>query len=134
VHRKGASRAFGPGNKELPEDYIKVGQPIILPGSMGTSSYILVGTSEAMNETFGSTAHGSGRTLSRHEAIRQFKPNDVIKDLESHHIMIKAGSKEGISEEAPQAYKNVDDVVKVSDEAGIGKIVARVRPIGVIKG
>ncbi len=134
VHRKGATRAFGPGNKELPEDYINVGQPIILPGSMGTSSYILVGTNDAMDETFGSTAHGSGRTLSRHEAIRQFKPQDVINDLESHHITIKAGSKEGISEEAPQAYKNVDDVVKVSDEVGIGKIVARVRPIGVIKG
>jgi len=134
VHRKGATRSFGPGHKEICKDYRDVGQPVILPGSMGTSSYILVGSEEAMKETFGSTAHGAGRVMSRHEALKTFKSEDVKKDLAEHNIMVKSASMKGISEEAPGVYKNVDEVVKVSDEVGIGKLVARVRPIGVIKG
>lgn len=134
VHRKGATRAFGPGNKELPKKYKETGQPIFIPGSMGTSSYVLVGTNNSMKESFGSTAHGAGRLLSRHAAIQKWKGKDLKKQLESEKIYIKAASLKGISEEAPHAYKDVDEVVKVSDEADIGKIVAQLKPIGVIKG
>ena len=134
VHRKGATRAFGPGHKEVPEIYRKVGQPIILPGSMGTSSYVLVGTDKAMNETFSSTPHGAGRVMSRYEANKTFKANSVIKELEKNKIYVKSASYRGISEEAPGVYKDVDEVVKVSDEVGIGKKVARLKPLGVIKG
>lgn len=134
VHRKGATRAFGPGREEIPKAYRKVGQPIIIPGSMGTASYVLVGTEQAMQESFGSTAHGAGRLLSRHESNRRWTADQVRADLEKQHITIKAASWKGITEEAPGAYKDVDEVVRVSDEAGIGKIVARLKPIGVIKG
>ncbi|HII14324.1 MAG TPA: RtcB family protein, partial [Nanoarchaeota archaeon] len=134
VHRKGATRAFGPGRKELPEIYRSVGQPILLPGSMGTSSYVLVGTKKAEELTFGSTAHGAGRLMSRHEAIRTWSADDVKKDLAKKEIYVKAGSWSGISEEAPGAYKNVDEVVAVSDAAGIGKMVCQLKPMGVVKG
>jgi tRNA-splicing ligase RtcB (3'-phosphate/5'-hydroxy nucleic acid ligase) len=135
VHRKGATRAFGPGMKELPEKYQKTGQPIFLPGSMGTASYILVGTDGAMKQSFGSTAHGAGRKMSRHAANKEWTGEQVKKDLEEkQHIYVKAASWKGISEEAPGAYKDVDEVVQVSNDAGIGKIVARLKPIGVIKG
>ena len=134
VHRKGATRAFGPGRAEVPKKYQKVGQPILLPGSMGTSSYILVGTEGAMAESFGSTAHGAGRLMSRHTANNTWTGEQVKKDLEKEHIFIKAASWKGISEEAPGAYKNVDEVVSVSDEAGIGKIVVQLKPLGVVKG
>jgi tRNA-splicing ligase RtcB len=134
VHRKGATRAFGPGRQEVPKKYQKVGQPILLPGSMGTSSYILVGTEGAMQESFGSTAHGAGRLLSRHAANRQWTGEQVKKELEKEHIYIKAASWKGISEEAPGAYKDVDNVVSVSDHAGIGQIVVQLKPMGVVKG
>ncbi len=134
VHRKGATRAFGPGMKELPEEYKDIGQPVIIPGSMGTASYLLVGTIKAMKETFGSTAHGAGRAMSRHAAINQFKAEKVKADLEKEHIYVKSASWKGICEEAPQAYKDVDEVVKVSHEAGIGKLVVKLKPLGVIKG
>lgn len=134
VHRKGATRAFGPGRKELPKDYQKVGQPIFIPGSMGTSSYVLVGTEKAMQESFGSTAHGAGRAMSRHQANRTWRGEQLKRDLEAQHIYIKSASWKGISEEAPLAYKDVDEVVKVSDDAGIGKIVAQMKPLGVVKG
>ncbi|MBR9690179.1 RtcB family protein, partial [Candidatus Woesearchaeota archaeon] len=134
VHRKGATRAFGPGRKEVPEAYRDVGQPIILPGSMGTASYLLAGTQKAMEETFGSTAHGAGREMSRHEAIRRFRGENIKNDLEKRNIYVKSASWKGIAEEAPGAYKDIDEVVKVSHEAGIGKLVARVKPFGVIKG
>lgn len=134
VHRKGATRAFGPGRMEIPDDYRSVGQPILIPGSMGTASYVLVGTEQAMQESFGSTAHGAGRLLSRHEANRRWSGDQVKADLEKQHISIKAASWKGITEEAPGAYKDVDEVVKVSHDAGIGKTVARLRPIGVVKG
>jgi tRNA-splicing ligase RtcB len=134
LHRKGATRAFPPGHPEIPERYQKFGQPIIIPGSMGTSSYVLVGTEKGMKESFGSTAHGAGRVMSRHEALRKFKGEQVKQDLASHNIYVKAASWKGISEEAPGVYKDIDEVVKVSHEAGIGNLVVRVKPIGVIKG
>lgn len=134
VHRKGATRAFGPGHKELPRVYREVGQPIILPGSMGTSSYILVGTDKAMNETFSSTAHGAGRLMSRHEAMKKFTSEDTVKELEGKKIYVKAASERGISEEAPGVYKDIEDVAEVSDKVGIGKKVCKLKPLGVIKG
>ena len=134
VHRKGATRAFGPGRKEIPDDYKKIGQPIFIPGSMGTSSYVLAGTEKAMKESFGSTAHGAGRAMSRHEANRRWRGEKLKHDLEKEKIFIKAASWRGISEEAPLAYKDVDEVVRVSDKAGIGKIVAKLKPMGVVKG
>jgi len=134
VHRKGATRAFPPGREDIPKAYREVGQPIILPGSMGTASYLLVGTEEAMKETFGSTAHGAGRSMSRNAAISQFRGEQIKNDLEKQNIYVKAASWKGISEEAPQAYKDVDEVVRASQCAGIGKLVARLRPLGVIKG
>jgi tRNA-splicing ligase RtcB len=134
VHRKGATRAFGPGHKEIPGAYRKVGQPIFIPGSMGTSSWVLVGTDKAMNETFSSTPHGAGRMMSRHEANKKFTTEGVIKNLKEHKIYIRAASKRGITEEAPGAYKDVDDVIEVADNVGIGKKVARLIPMGVVKG
>ncbi|MFH1400544.1 MAG: RtcB family protein [Nanoarchaeota archaeon] len=134
VHRKGATRAFGPGRAEICEDYRAIGQPVIIPGSMGTSSWVLVGTEGNMEETFGSTAHGAGRAMSRHESIRRFEGKQVKEELLAKNIHIKAASWKGISEEAPGAYKEVDDVIEVTATAGIGKPVAQLRPIGVIKG
>ncbi len=134
LHRKGATRAFGAGNEELPEKYKKFGQPVLIPGSMGTSSYVLLGNNKSMEESFGSTAHGSGRVMSRHAALASFRGEDVKKDLEKNHIYIKSASLKGIAEEAPQVYKNVDEVVDVSDKAGIASTVVRLKPLGVIKG
>ena len=134
LHRKGATRSFPPGSPEIPKDYREVGQPVLLPGSMGTASYLLVGTETAMKESFGSTAHGAGRVMSRSAAIRQFRGEQVKQELEKKHIYIKSKSWKGICEEAPQVYKDVDEVVKVSHDAGIGNLVAKVVPLGVIKG
>jgi tRNA-splicing ligase RtcB len=134
VHRKGATRSFGPGREEIPEAYRQVGQPVIIPGSMGTSSYILGGTKEAEELSFGSTAHGAGRLMSRHEAKRRFRGEKIKQELESKGIELKSTSWKGVAEEAPQVYKNVDEVVKVSHKVGIGKLVARVVPLGVMKG
>ena len=128
VHRKGATRAFGPGNPALPERYKKTGQPVIIPGDMGRNSYLLVGTQKAMEETFGSSCHGAGRLKSR-TAARQ-----SINLLESKGIMVKASGRSTIVEEAPQAYKDVNEVVDVVHNAGIAKRVCRMRPLGVIKG
>ena len=134
VHRKGATRAFGPGRKEIPKVYRDVGQPVIIPGSMGTCSYILVGTKKAEEVSFGSTAHGAGRLMSRSGALRNLKGEDVKKQLNSQGIEVETGSMKGLAEEAPQAYKDVDEVVRVSHEAGIARLVAKVVPIGVMKG
>lgn len=134
LHRKGATRAFGPGRKEIPNLYQKTGQPVIIPGSMGTASFVLVGSETAMKESFGSTAHGAGRVMSRHAAIEQFRGEDVKRDLEKNNIAIKSASWKGISEEAPQVYKDIDEVVAVSNKAGIGNLVVKLKPIGVIKG
>jgi len=134
MHRKGATRAFGPKRKEIPKAYQDVGQPILIPGSMGTASYVLVGTDKGMEETFGSTAHGAGRVMSRHEALKKFRGETVKKELETKKIYIKSASWKGIAEEAPGVYKDIDEVIEVSHKANIGKKVVRVRPIGVIKG
>ncbi len=134
VHRKGATRAFPPGHKDIPQEYKKVGQPVLLPGCMGTASYVLVGTEHGMQESFGSTAHGAGREMSRHEAIRRYRGKEVAQRLEKAGILVKGASWEGIAEEAPEAYKDIDEVARVSDAAGIGKMVVRLVPLGVAKG
>ena len=133
VHRKGATRAFPPGHLEIPEKYRTVGQPVLIPGSMGTASYVLVGTKEG-EEAFFSSCHGAGRAMSRHQAIRTLSPKEIIKDLKSKGILVKCYSLRGIAEEAPQAYKNIDEVVEVVHQAGLSKKVAKLRPLAVIKG
>jgi tRNA-splicing ligase RtcB len=134
IHRKGATRSFGPGRREIPEIYRNVGQPVLIPGSMGTASYILVGTSKAEELSFGSTAHGAGRVMSRHEAKRRFRGEKIKQDLEQKGIELRSTSWRGVAEEASQAYKDVDEVVRISHEAGIGQLVAKVVPVGVMKG
>jgi len=133
VHRKGATRAFPPGHSELPEKYKETGQPVIVPGSMGTSSYILVGTQDS-KEAWYSVCHGAGRTMSRKKATRTISGQEVVKRLNQRGIIIKCRSWRGIAEEAPQAYKNVDEVVDVVHKAGLSKKVARLVPLAVIKG
>jgi len=134
VHRKGATRAFPPGHPDVPEKYRSVGQPILIPGDMGRLSYILVGTEQAMKETFGSTCHGAGRMQSRSAMKKRFNGRDVLHELESRGITVRAGSMSGLAEEAPQAYKDVETVVNVAHSAGISRKVARTRPIAVVKG
>jgi len=134
LHRKGATRSFGPGRPELPEAYRPFGQPVIIPGSMGTASYVLVGTPEAEGLSFSSTAHGAGRVMSRHEAIRRFRGEQIRDDLAKKGIELQSTSWKGVAEEASAAYKDVDEVVRVSHEVGLGKLVARVVPLGVMKG
>lgn len=134
LHRKGATRAFPKEHKDLPEVYRHIGQPVIIPGSMGTASYVLVGTSDAMKLSFGSTAHGAGRTMSRHDALREYRGEKIKRELENEKIFVKAASWSGIAEEAPKAYKDIEKVVDVSHNSGIAKKVVRVKPIGVIKG
>lgn len=134
VHRKGATRSFGPGNKNIPSDYRKSGQPVLIPGSMGTSSYVLVGTKKAEEVSFGSTAHGAGRLESRTKARQETTGEQVKKELESKNILVEAGSYKGLVEEAPESYKDVDEVVRVSHEVGIGNLVAKLIPLAVMKG
>jgi tRNA-splicing ligase RtcB len=134
VHRKGATRAFGPGHKDIPEKYRAIGQPVIIPGTMGTSSYLLHGTQTAMEETFGSTAHGAGRKMSRASAKKEFKGEEIQEYLASIGIEVKATSLPIIAEESPDAYKDVDEVIKTADTAGISKLVAKMKPLGVAKG
>ncbi|MEK6917863.1 MAG: RtcB family protein [Nanoarchaeota archaeon] len=134
IHRKGATRSFGKGRKEVPQDYRKVGQPVLIPGSMGTASYVLVGTEKAEEETFGSTVHGAGRVRSRSSAIRELKGENVKENLNKQGIEVQAGSWKSLAEEAPEVYKDIDEVVRVVDELGISKKVARLKPLGVIKG
>jgi tRNA-splicing ligase RtcB (3'-phosphate/5'-hydroxy nucleic acid ligase) len=134
VHRKGATRAFGPGSPELPPEYQEIGQPVLVPGSMGTSSWVLVGTQASMLQSFGSTCHGAGRMMSRHEAKRQVRGETLKRELEAQGIQIRAGSISGLAEEAPKAYKDVDSVVQTVSGAGIARKVARLVPLAVIKG
>jgi tRNA-splicing ligase RtcB (3'-phosphate/5'-hydroxy nucleic acid ligase) len=134
VHRKGATRAFGPGAPELPEEYKTIGQPVLVPGSMGTASWVLLGTAASMEHSFGSSCHGSGRLMSRHEAKRNVRGEKLRQDLEEEGIHIRAGSMAGLAEEAPQAYKDVDQVVQAVVGGGIARKVARLRPLVVIKG
>ncbi|MCK5548115.1 MAG: RtcB family protein, partial [Thermoplasmata archaeon] len=134
VHRKGATRAFPKGRDELPQKYRDVGQPVLIPGDMGRASYVLVGTEKGMEETWGSACHGAGRVMSRAAATRRFRPQQVKDELDRKGIYLRAASKEGIVEEAPEAYKDVNHVVRVCQGAGIAKLVAKMKPIGVIKG
>lgn len=134
VHRKGSTRSFGPGRKEIPECYRNVGQPVIIPGSMGSFSYILVGTEKAEKLSWGSTAHGAGRVHSRSYALKNLKREDVEKELAFNNVAIKARSNRGLIEEAPEVYKDVNEVAKTSHELGIGNLVVRLKPLAVIKG
>jgi tRNA-splicing ligase RtcB len=134
VHRKGATRAFGPGFEGLPEEYRRIGQPVLVPGSMGTASWVLVGTEGSMQKSFGSTCHGAGRTMSRHKAKKSVRGEELKRKLEKEGVHVRAGSLSGLAEEAPQAYKDVDSVVSTVVGAGIAQKVARLVPVAVIKG
>jgi len=135
VHRKGATRAFPPGHPELPERYRSIGQPVLVPGDMGRASFVLVGTEGAMRETFGSTCHGAGRLLSRTAAIKAARGRAIEREIEdTYGVYVRATGRDSVKEEMPEAYKNVQDVVTVCHNAGISKMVAKLRPIGCIKG
>lgn len=135
VHRKGATRAFPPGHPELPARYRGIGQPVLVPGDMGRASFVLVGTQQAMQETFGSTCHGAGRVLSRAAAVRAARGRAIERELEdTHGVYVRATGRDSVKEEMPEAYKNVQDVVTVCHNAGISKIVAKLKPVGCIKG
>lgn len=134
VHRKGATRSFPPGHPDVPSEYRDIGQPVLIPGSMGTSSWVLVGTPRAMELSFGTTAHGAGRFMSRSAAKRKWRGAELKKTLENRGIVIRAASMEVVAEEAPDAYKDVDRVAEVSHQLGIGTKVLRMTPIGVAKG
>ncbi len=134
VHRKGATRAFPPARPEVPEAYKSVGQPVLIPGSMGTASYVLVGAEGAMQESFGTTCHGAGRVMSRTAAKKSAYAQNAKQRLEDQGIIVRSETRDGISEEIPEAYKDVDAVINVVHNAGLSKRVARLKPIGVIKG
>jgi tRNA-splicing ligase RtcB len=134
VHRKGATRAFPPGHREIPAAYRAIGQPVLIPGSMGTASWVLVGAEGAMRETFGSVCHGAGRLMSRTAARKGRDARQVSQELEDAGIIARSETRDGILEEVPEAYKNVDDVIEVVHQAGLARKVARLRPLGVIKG
>ncbi len=134
VHRKGATRAFPRGHEDLPSKYQSTGQPVLIPGSMGTASYILIAEQNSMELSFGSSAHGAGRMMSRAAAKRKFRYSDVIRRLSERGILVRSTTKFGVVEEVPEAYKDVDEVVRVTHELGLSRIVVRLRPIAVIKG
>ena len=134
VHRKGATRAFGPGQIELPQEYRHIGQPVLIGGTMGTSSYILVGTEAGMQIAFGSACHGAGRAMSRTQAKRTWHGRDVVRLLEEQGVMIRGHSYSGIAEEAPESYKDVSEVVEAAHQAGLARKVVRVKPIACVKG
>jgi tRNA-splicing ligase RtcB len=134
VHRKGATRAFPPGHPELPEIYRHIGQPVLIPGDMGRASFVLLGTEKAMQETFGSTCHGAGRLMSRHQAIRRARGRSIWREMQDQGIIVRSAGRGTLAEEMSEAYKDVSDVVEVVHRAGISKKVARLRPLGVVKG
>ncbi|GAF82933.1 unnamed protein product, partial [marine sediment metagenome] len=134
IHRKGATRAFGPGHPAITAAYRDVGQPVLVPGDMGTASYVLVGTSDAMEESFGTCCHGAGRKMSRAAARKRIHGRTLRSELEARGIHVRAGSLAGLAEEAPDAYKDIDDVVQVVHGAGLARKVARLRPLAVMKG
>ena len=134
VHRKGATRAFGPGHPALPESLREIGQPVLIGGTMGTASYILAGTGQGMNLSFGSACHGAGRSMSRHQALRQWRGSDIVQNLAGHGVLIRSRSMRGVAEEAPGAYKDVSEVVASADHAGLARTVARLEPVICIKG
>jgi tRNA-splicing ligase RtcB len=134
VHRKGATRAFGPGHSQIPQAYRSVGQPVLIGGTMGTASYILAGTQEGEQRSFSSACHGAGRAMSRHQAYRQWKGRELIDQLAGSGILIRSPSSRGVAEEAPGAYKDVTAVVDAADLAGLTRKVARLEPLIVVKG
>jgi tRNA-splicing ligase RtcB len=134
VHRKGATRAFGPRRAEVPLDYRTVGQPVLIPGDMGTASFVCKGTDEAMRQTFGSTCHGAGRVMSRSQALKLAKGRAIDRELANVGIFVRSQSQKTLGEEMPEAYKDVERVVAVMNRAGISPRVARLRPQGVVKG
>ncbi len=134
VHRKGATRAFPPGHAELPDAYRNTGQPVIIPGDMGRASYVLVGTEQGMKESFGSTCHGAGRVMSRHQAIKKAKGRAIWREMEDIGIIVRATGRSTLAEEMPEAYKNVSHVVDIVHHSGLSKKVVKLRPLGVIKG
>jgi tRNA-splicing ligase RtcB len=134
VHRKGATRAFGPGHPAVNPVYREVGQPVLVPGDMGTASYVLVGTTDAMEESFGTSCHGAGRTMSRTAAKKKIHGGTLRRELEERGIRVRAGSLAGLAEEAPDAYKDIDAVIEVVHGAGLARKVAKLRPLGVMKG
>jgi tRNA-splicing ligase RtcB len=134
THRKGATRSYPPNHPDTPRDYKNIGQPVIIPGSMQSASYLMIGTAEAMEVSFGSTAHGAGRVMSREGAKRRFRANDIIRDMESSGILVRSASMATVVEEAGGAYKDIDRVAEVSDKVGIAKLVARLVPLAVTKG
>lgn len=134
VHRKGATRAFPPGHRLVPERYRNAGQPVLVPGDMGRASYVLAGTHRAMEETFGSTCHGAGRVMSRNQAIKAARGRSITQEMENRGIYVRAASKGTLAEEMPEAYKDVARVVNVVHRAGISKLVAKIVPLGAIKG
>ena len=134
VHRKGATRAFGPGNAALPETLRPLGQPVLIPGDMGRYSFVLIGLPKAMSETFGSSCHGAGRLMSRTQAKKDARGHDVFAELAALGVTVRAQSRAGVAEEMPAAYKDVAEVVEVMEAAGVTKRVARLKPFAVIKG
>jgi tRNA-splicing ligase RtcB (3'-phosphate/5'-hydroxy nucleic acid ligase) len=134
VHRKGATRAFPAGRDEVPAPYRPFGQPVLIPGDMGTASYVLAGLPTSLERSFGSSCHGAGRRLSRHAAVRAFRYEDVTRELRGRGIIVRSASREGVTEEAPGAYKDVEEVVRVAEGAGLTRRVARLVPLGVVKG
>ncbi|HWP31765.1 MAG TPA: RtcB family protein [Fimbriimonadales bacterium] len=134
IHRKGATRAWGPGHPDLPPVFRDIGQPVLIGGSMGTCSYILVGTAKGMELSFGSSCHGAGRSMSRSQALKKWKGQEVVRELEARGILIRSPSMRGVAEEAPEAYKDVSEVVEAADKANISKTVAKLVPIITIKG
>jgi len=134
VHRKGATRAFPPGHPELASQFRDLGQPVLIPGDMGRYSYVLLGTEGAFRETFGSTCHGAGRRLSRHQAKKLARPRNILKELEAQGILVRAANRGTVDEEMPEAYKDVSRVVDVVHAAGIGRKVVQLKPVAVVKG
>jgi len=134
VHRKGATRAFPAQHPDIPQDYKTIGQPVLIPGDMGRCSFVLRGTAKAMEETFGSTCHGAGRVMSRHQAVKAAKGRAIVRELEDKGIIVRGASRGTIVEEIPDAYKDVNDVVNVVHQAGISQKVVKLIPLGVIKG
>jgi tRNA-splicing ligase RtcB len=134
VHRKGATRAFGPGAEDLPQEYRSVGQPVLVPGDMGRYSFVLAGTEGAMRETFGSSAHGAGRKMSRRKARKAARDRDVVGEMKEKGILVRAAGRATVDEEMSEAYKDAADVIEATHGAGIGRRVARLRPLIVVKG
>ncbi|HRT27293.1 MAG TPA: RtcB family protein, partial [Syntrophales bacterium] len=133
-HRKGATRSFPPGHPAVPAVYRRHGQPVLIPGDMGVGSYVLAGTEKAFRETFGSTCHGAGRVLSRAQAVKASRGRSIPKEMKERGVIVMAAGKGTLSEEIPEAYKNLDEVVNVVHEAGLSRKVARLRAVGCIKG